>query len=123
MYYKRIASLSFGLAFICALFLFTDIGFGIISRNVALTLFIIFGGFGLIFNIVAFSVSKNKPSYNILFWIGSVVLFLGLIGRIMHWPYTFYLICGGTLISGLSFFYNPNQEDTDMKDDDLIDRF
>ncbi len=119
---KNIANLCFAVAFLAAIVLFTRLGSNVIPMNVAQLIFFVSGGAGMLLNLFSIVQQRDKTRFNILFWIGSLVLFIGLTIRLLHYPYSFYVIIAGTLISGISFFYNPLAAQPE-EDDELLDNF
>ena len=63
---------------------------------------------------------QNKQDNSFLFWIGSLAIYLGFIGRIIHYPYANYLLITGIILSAISFIYDPFKSSN--KNDDLIDQ-
>ena len=118
---KKISSLFFALAFICALFVFTDYGYGIISKSTAKIGMIAAGAIAILLNLLAFRTEPKEES-NLFFWIGSVIVFVGLIFKIMHYPMNQLILLVGLLVTGISFFYNPFSSSTRTSDDDLLDQ-
>ena len=118
---KRIAGLAFGLAFIMALVIFGGVGRQYISVPTARIIFMACGAIGLVLNLMTFQSGKNSPLFNFLYWIGSIVLFVGLIFLQMHFPYGFYIIVAGLTILGLSFVLPPSLLEKDEKREDVLD--
>ena len=121
---KRIAALAFGTSFLMALVLFGGIGREFVSLQISRTIFLISGGIGLLFNLLSFRHGKHDPSFNLFYWAGSVILFTGLVFIMMHWPYGLYILIGGMLVIGLSFFVpqgtiDPKKNKGDILDEDL----
>lgn len=121
MIFKKIAAISFAIAFLMAIVMFTGIGIDIISRGIAKIIFLTCGAIGLLFNLFSFRSGKQRSGFNFFYWFGSIVLFFGLTFRIMHWPYGFYIIIAGLIIVGISFFYTPKMEDDASSNNDLLD--
>jgi len=121
MIFKKIAGFCFGLAFLAAIILFTGIGSSFISLSIARILFMVFGGAGLVFNLVAFRFGKHDPEFNLIYWLGSVIIFIGLILMMMHWSAALYIVIIGAAITGFSFIYTPNLFKED-ESDDLLDQ-
>lgn len=122
MIYKRIASICFALAFIAAIGVFTDYFSDFITRSQAKYGILIFGGIAFLMNLLSFRLDETaNSSFNLLFWIGAVILFVGLIAKMQAADYSFYIILLGILTIGLSYVYNPfakKEEDSN----DLLDR-
>lgn len=121
MWLKRLAAVAFGISFLMALVLFGGIGREMIGISLARIIFLISGGLGLILNLLSFKYGKHDPSFNLFYWGGSVILFIGLIFMLMHWPYGFYILIGGMLIVGVSFFVPSGTLDPKKKESDIID--
>jgi hypothetical protein len=70
-------------------------------------------------NLLSFKYDQHSENNNIVFWIGSVVIFVGLIFKLQHFPYDQILLIAGIFTVALSYFFNPfkNQD----KNDDLLD--
>lgn len=121
MILKRIAAICFALAFLMAIVLFTGTGSQYIPRLIAKFIFLAAGASGLMLNLLSFRFGKHDISFNFFYWLGSIVLFIGLTFMILHWPYGMYLVMGGMAIVGLSFFVNPKIMNDDAKNEDLLD--
>ena len=121
MIFKRIGSLCFALGFVMAIFVFTNIGMGLIPRHYAKTGMIVLGAIALLMNLLSFRYDSQSDS-NILYWIGTVAIFCGITMKIMHWPFSMILIYSGIGIVGLSFFYNPFAKKDTTQEDELLDQ-
>lgn len=121
---KQISSIAFGIAFLMAIVLFGHVGTEYISMYTARIVFFIAGGIALFFNLLDFNRNKDQSEgFNFLFWTGSIILFIGLIFKLMHWPFSTYILIAGLLISGISFFIKGNIfNNNEDEDKDLIDR-
>ncbi|MFN5149806.1 MAG: hypothetical protein ACK46O_06915 [Flavobacteriia bacterium] len=120
MVLKRIAAICFAIAFLMAIVMFTGVGSDLISRSVAKLIFLIVGACGLLLNLFSFRLGKHRAEFNFFYWLGSLVLFTGLIFMIMHWPYGFLIVLAGMATVGVSFFYNPGIEESKERED-LLD--
>lgn len=120
---KRVSGIAFALAFIMAIVLFTGYGSSIIPISIAKYLFFGFGAVALFTNLITFQQGKHSPIYSFAFWSASILLFVGFIFRIMHWPYSTIIMIVGLSSLGLSFFI-PSTRSTEVeKDDELLDNF
>jgi hypothetical protein len=121
---KQISSIAFGIAFLMAIVLFGHVGTEYISMQTARIVFFIAGGTALFFNLLDFNRNKDdSEGFNFLFWTGSIILFVGLIFKLMHWPFSTYILIFGLLISGVSFFMKGKLfSDKEDNEKDLIDR-
>lgn len=120
MIFKRIGSICFALAFILAMAVFTDVFNGIISKANAKYGIIIFGAIAMLMNLLSFRYDENSENNNPIFWVGSVIVFVGLIFKMQHWSFDQYILIGGIFVVGLSYFFNPFKK-SDEKDDELLD--
>ena len=123
MILKRIAAICFAIAFIMAIVMFTGLGSELITRSFAKVIFLIVGACGLLLNLLSFRSGKHSAGFNLIYWLGSIVLFIGLTFLIMHWPYGFYIVLAGMATVGISFFYSPNLDEKGKSDDLLDDSF
>jgi len=84
-----------------------------------------FGLVGFIFSILSnfFDADPSKKKNKIqtfIFYIGMILVFMGIIFHLMHWPFTTILLGIGLIISLLSFFIRGNFDQKE-KDDDILD--
>lgn len=121
MILKKIAGISFIISFLMALVLFGGIGSNIVDRMTAKSIFLIAGAIGLLLNFISFRFGKGDVNFNFFYWLGSLVVFVGLTFLIMHWKYGLYIVMGGTVMVGVSFFYNPKIDNDNSSKDDLLD--
>lgn len=121
MLLKKISGLSFAVAFVMAIVLFTNIGRDYIPVYIAKYIFITSGAIGLVTNLIGFQNNNSSPLYNFLFWAGSLILFFGLIFLLMRWPYGFYIIVFGLFVVGASFILPESllkkKDDSELLDD------
>ena len=119
---KSIGGACFLIAFILAVNIFGNIGRSYLSLQMARYLFIGFGGLGLVLNLVTFQTGKYHPVYNLTYWGGAIVTFIGLIFNFMRWQYSRYILIAGLLIVGISFFLpkkwvEPKESNPELLDD------
>lgn len=119
---KKISGIAFAIAFLMALVLFANVGRQYISIYTAKMIFIAAGAIGLFLNLLTFKTGKNSPIFNFSYWIGSIVLFIGLIFLQFRLPYGFYIIIAGLVILGFSFFL-PSNISEKKNDTDILDSF
>ncbi len=122
MIFKKIAGVCFALAFLAAIVLFTGIGSEWISMRTARTLFMVSGGVGMVLNLVAFRYGKHDAEFNLLYWLGSVVIFIGLLMMMLHWSFATYIVIIGAALTGFSFVYSPSIFNKEDEDDELLDQ-
>ena len=118
---KTLSSIAFAIAFLMAIVLFTNFGRGYISLSNARMIFLIAGAIGLLFNLLSFQSSKHSSTFSFVFWMGAVISFIGFAFRLMHWPFSNFVILGGMIILGLSFIL-PSKE-KEEKPTDILDDF
>jgi hypothetical protein len=123
MILKRIAAVCFAIAFLMAIVIFTRYGSEYISIWTARIIFIVSGALALVLNLFSFQSGKgkNNPSFNLVFWFGSLVLFVGLILQFMHLPYNRYIVIAGLAITGISYFLGPNLITGKSDNSDVLD--
>jgi hypothetical protein len=121
MIIKRISSLCFGVAFLMAIVLFAEVGTNYISKPTARIIFIVAGAIALVLNLFSFQSSKQNPIFTFAFWLGSVVLFVGLIFQFQHWPYHQYIVIAGLVITGVSYFLSPTLLTGKTEHEDVLD--
>jgi len=122
MILKKLAAIFFALAFLMAIVLFTNVGRAYISLPVARIVFMTSGAIALVLNLISFQSGKSTPLFNFLYWTGSIVVFVGLVFFIMHWPYGFYLLIAGLFVTGLSFLLPENLVTKAEDNDDILDK-
>ena len=106
MIFKKIAAICFALAFFLAIGVFTNYFQGFISKYNAKFGIIVVGGIALLMNLLSFKYD-SKSDNNIIFWAGSVVIFIGLILKISSNPLNPIVLIVGMIITALSYFFNP----------------
>ena len=77
---KVISAICFALSFLVSIVLFTGHGAEFISPKNALSVFLIAGGIALVLNLISYKTGKHDPKINFYFWLGSIVVFLLLVG-------------------------------------------
>jgi hypothetical protein len=84
---------------------------------------VFFGIIGFVSSVLSSLFDRNKRKINkpqaILFYLGMILVFTGLMFKIMHWPFTRFLLFGGIIASTISFFI-PNLERSN-RGEDLLD--
>ncbi len=119
--FKRYSNILFGVAFICAALMITEKTYG--YRSLIHIVFYITGALALLLSLLSSRQETYKGDFNLLFWIGSLVVFIALLLKTYHLPYWLYAMIGGMAISGLSFFINPFSNKPDREqEDELLDR-
>lgn len=121
MWLKRIASVCFAIAFLMAIVLFAGYGRNLIGREAARFIFLASGATGLVLNLLSFRFGKHDAGFNFIYWLGTIILFIGLVFIIMHWPYGYYILLAGLGTIGLSFLIPAGLADENTKKEDLLD--
>lgn len=121
MLIKRITSICFAIAFMMALVLFANVGTNYIPVPVARIIFMVSGAIGLILNLFSFQSNKQNPVFTLVYWLGSLILFTGLIFQFNHWPYNQLIVMVGLGITGISFFLSPTLLSGKPDNSDIID--
>lgn len=117
---KNISTTCYLLGMICAVLMYTHNTFGYYS-SIRIG-FYVFGGAGLILSLLQFRFipEDKREEFNLLFWIGSLVVFLGFAAQTLHLKYSSQILILGIGVTGLSFFINPFRKDKD-EDEELLD--
>lgn len=121
MLLKRIAAICFAIAFLMAIVLFAGYGRSLINVGAARIFFLIFGAAGLILNLLSFRFGKHDAGFNFVYWFGSIILFVGLVFMMMHWPYGFYILLAGLFTVGISFLIPSGLVDNKKENDEILD--
>lgn len=117
---KSVSTILFFAGFLCAILLITHKTFGF---DAVLKIgFYVGGGLGLILNLyLARPGQPEAKDFNLLFWIGTVLIYLGLLFRLLYLPFDTYIIIGGVGVTGVSYFYNPFAQDSEADNEELLD--
>lgn len=118
---KGASAIAFALAFVMALNLFGEIGRSLIPLETARMIFIACGGIALVLNLITFQSGRFHPIYNLFYWMGSIVVFLGLVSMLMDWPYAKIILVAGMLIVGASFFLPKSLSEKKPVNSDILD--
>lgn len=116
---KAISNICYILGMVCAILLYTQNTMG--SPGIIRIGFYVFGGAGLILSLLQFRFIPEEKweDFNLLFWIGSLVIFTGFVFQTLHLRYSTYILIAGFAVTGFSFFVNPFRKDKDEEDDIL----
>lgn len=121
MIFKRIGSICFALSFLLAIVIFTNYGSGFIPKYYAKIGIILFGGIALLMNLISFRYDPESDN-NLIFWVGTVGIYVGLILKITGFHYNQMVLLIGILIVGVSYFYNPFAKKDSTQEDELLDQ-
>lgn len=116
---KQLSNLLFTFSFVCALLMLLNKTYG--YRDAVQIAFLVSGGIALILGLVTSRMEAYKGDFNVLFWIGSLIMFIGFLMKMYYYPNSSYLLIGGMAISAIANFYNPFQSSKD-RDDELLDQ-
>jgi len=122
-YSNLISGGAFVVAFLMAIVLFTGYGRSLISSGSARTIFMISGAIGFFVNFASFQQGKHSPIYSSVFWGSCMLVFAGLVFRILHWPFSDYITIAGLCLLAISFFLPSKRSDENKKDQELLDNF
>jgi len=116
---KAISNICYILGMVCAVLLYTQNTLG--SPNTIRIGFYVFGGAGLVLSLLQFRFIPEEKweDFNLLFWIGSLVIFTGFVFQTLHLRYASYILIAGFAVTGFSFFVNPFKKDKDEEDNIL----
>lgn len=118
---KNISTACYLLGMVCAVMLYTNNTFGFLY---AIRIgFYVFGGAGLLLSLIQFRfLPEDKwEEFNLFFWIGSLIIFIGFVTKILYSKYSTPILILGLAVTGLSFFINPLKRDKD-EEDDILDK-
>ena len=117
---KNISTICYIIGMLCAVLLYSHNTFGI--TNAIRIGFYVFGGLGLLLSLLQFRFIPEEKweEFNLLFWIGSLVVFIGFVTQTMRLNYSSYILILGLAITGFSYFVNPFKRDKD-EEDELLD--
>lgn len=81
------------------------------------------GFLGFIFSVVSILLNASKKELNrreqiLLFHLGMILVFFGIVSRLLVWSYTNYFFLSGLLLISLSFFIKSRKP---SQDDDILD--
>jgi hypothetical protein len=110
-------NLSFALGIACFYFIYSR--YSILPISTMKILFYLFGGLGIFLNLLQVK-EEGLENFNLLHWIGTLLVFIGLIGKISHFSELIWLTYGGLIVIGVSYFYNPfnkKNSNSDILDD------
>lgn len=117
---KFLANTCYLLGIAAAVLLYTHHTFG--NPLIIKLIFYVCGAMGLIFSLLQFRFQDEHPEdeFNLLYWLGSLVIYLGFVVQLAGIKYYTYLLILGLLVTGASFFINPFKT-VRKKQDDLLD--
>lgn len=82
-----------------------------------------FGIFGFVCSILSNFFDAKKRNINktqsLVFYVGMILVFAGLMFRFMHWPFSNILLYAGIVVSSVSFFIRKSTDDNGK--DELLD--
>jgi|GEM_PF-6629603 len=120
---KTIAGVCFALAFSCLLLMLLENYFKYIPRFYLIIGLFGFGFTGFTLNLLNVSESPHRVSYSIIYWISMLLILIGLLFRLMHWPFATNLLLIGCGALGFSLLMPKKRSKETKSDDDLIDNF
>ncbi|HLP56487.1 MAG TPA: hypothetical protein VK151_15730 [Fluviicola sp.] len=116
---KQLSNILFAFSFVCALLMLLDKTYG--YRSIIQIAFLVSGAIALILGLVTARMEAYKGDFNVLFWVGSLIMFVGFLMKMYYFPYSYVFLVGGMVISAVANFYNPFQSGKD-REDELLDQ-
>lgn len=120
---KIISGICFGFAIGIMLLVFLDVRIYFVPRLYLLLAVLILGAIGMILNLLSPENSKHNPLYTFFYWISMLLTLFGITFKIMHWPFSNYLLYGGILMMLVSLFMPKSRKNEVEKDSDILDDF
>lgn len=83
----------------------------------------VLGLLGFIFSVISILLNASKTDHRsreqiIIFHLGMVLVFFGIISRLLFWPFTNYFFLSGLLFIAISFFIKDKKS---IRDNDILD--
>lgn len=122
MILKRISGLAFALAIICVTMQLLHIGREYVSDSTLRMLMIIFGLIGILGNILDSKNSKHSITYTIVYWFSVLIILIGVVFKINHWPFSTIIMIIGLFSFGITFFI-PSNKVPSKSNEELLDNF
>jgi len=119
---KVIAGVSYSISFLIAAAFFAGYNFGIPLFQLA-KIFLMLGGLGFVLNLLSYKNDKmGNPTANLLFWSGALITFIGLVFKLLFWPYGIPLLISGALLMGFSVFNYSRKKENNDSDNEILDQ-
>lgn len=118
---KIISGLSFGIAMLLAVLLLLDVSVPFLSRVYMVYGVIGLGAVGMILNLLNVRESKHSTIYSIVYWCACLLLIAGVGMKLMHYPYSKWIIQAGFLLLFVSFFMPKYRKETSKEETELLD--
>jgi hypothetical protein len=116
---KRTGYIVFSISFILAMRIFGQVGASILTRETAIWLFMLFGAFGFVLNLINQRKIEKQRHYHLLFWIGCSVTLIGFGMKLLQLNYHWWVIVLGMTTVFSSFFFHGKEEKE--SNDELLD--
>jgi len=120
---KIISGICFGLAIGIMLLVFFDVRIDFIPRTPFLLTVVALGAAGMILNLLSPENSKHNPIYTIFYWSAMLLTLLGITFKILHWPFSTYLLYSGIMLMLVAMFLPKRRDKEDKEDSDILDDF
>lgn len=118
---KVIAGFSYAISFLIAAALFSGYNFGFPAFRLA-ELFLLLGGLGFGLNLLSYKNDKmGNPLANLAFWLGALLIFIGLVFKMLFWPNALWIMIAGAIVMGISLFIY-RKKPTSINDQDVLDQ-
>lgn len=119
---KSVGGICYATSFFFAANLFFKFNIGL-SIGANLMIFITLGGLGFLLNLISYTKDKTgNPLSNLIFWLGSFLVFLGLVFQMLGFPFSISFIIIGSVILFFSIFYFRKRR-TKEDNDEILDQF
>jgi hypothetical protein len=113
---RKAGYLVFSCAFIMALRIFGQVGSSVFSRETAIWLFMMFGAFGFILNLINQRKIEKQRYYHLLFWMGSSIALIGFGMKLLRFDFHWWVIGLGMAAVLSSFFFTGEKEPQSRED-------
>lgn len=120
---KIISGICFGLAIGIMLLVFFDVRIDFIPRTPLLLTVVALGAAGMILNLLSPENSKHNPIYTIFYWSAMLSTLLGITFKILHWPFSTYILYSGIILMLVAMFLPKRRDKEDKEDSDILDDF
>lgn len=120
---KLIGGFCYIVSFFFASSLFLNFNIGI-SNQITLVIFLSLGAFGFLLNLISFSKDKTgNPISNLTYWLGSFLVFAGLVFHMLGFPISISFILIGSAVLFLSLFVFRKRPLKDNDEGEILDQF
>lgn len=119
---RRLSQVLFALAFVLIFSVFFNVSIPFLTQNQVFIGIILLGALAQVLNLINAEDSKDNTTYTIVYWIGAIVVLIGLGFKLLHWPGALILIIAGLAILLFSLLM-PKKKKKQTDDSDILDNF